>query len=503
MKPQYLTASNRDNCKIMWSHIFTYIKIPLPKSILRLLIKLMITAAWASPVFAYSQGITAVIAGDVARYQQDHEAALEHYREAISSGEPAAEAMARLRLLSVSGNLGGVIHGPSIDRALAQCEGAWCELAHADYHLFAPPEVGASPSIAVEYAQSALAELPSPSAARLFLATGDEQWLALLDGADDLDGLGQSLVGGAGQLPALPPTWYLGLGLFGAPSVGLGGSALFVHPSYRMGQFGVGASASSAGQYSLSSWYRRRVGVGIYSASVRVFDGTRDLYLGDIELVYDYGEVELSLGAGGSTGLADVEIIGNYRKLRNELELVNLSNLELRILRNRRRGAGVLTRGHLLELSVAMAPFGETSYLFGHLDYRRWVASPFGGGLAFRALWMEGVGSDHNLYLMPSAGGSRVHRGAVRDRWISPRIATTDVEQRWTLFGPVELVTFANLLYAKEFGLFFEQGRSDLHYGAGVGFRIIQTPKSLNVVRLDFAISDTDRAIYAGWGEAF
>ncbi len=499
---QYLTLSIRDNCKTMSSRFFTDTETFLPNLILRLLINLVIAVGWASPVLAHSPGITAVMAGDLARLQRDHDTAVELYQEAVSSGDPAAEAMARLRLLSVSGNLGGVIHGPSIDRALALCEGAWCDLAHADYHLFAPTEVGASPADAVYYAQSALEELPSPSAARLFLATGDEQWLELLNGADDLDGLAESLVAGAGRLPALPPTWYLGLGLFGAPSVGVGGSALFVHPNFRSGQFGVGASASSSGQYSLSTWYRRKVGVGIYSSSVRVFDGTRDLFLGDIKLVYDYSEVAFALGTGVATGVADVELIGTYRNLRNDLEKVDLSNLELRILRNRRRGAGVLTRGHLLELSVALAPFGEKSYLFGHLDYRRWIESPIGGGLALRALWMEGVGSD-NLYLMPSAGGSRVHRGAVLDRWISPRIATVDVEQRWTLFGPVELVTFANALYSQEFGLYLDQKSHDFHYGLGAGFRIIQAPKSLNVVRLDFAVSDTGRAIYVGWGEAF
>ena len=503
MLPQYLALSIRDNCKTMWSRFFAKFEGSPSKSIPSLLIKLVITAVWASPVLAHSQGITAVIEGDLARLERDHERAEDHYRDAISSGEPAAEAMARLRLLSVSGNLGGMIHGSSIDRALATCEGAWCELAHADYHLFAPPEVGASPSHAVEYAERSLAELPAPSAARLYLATGDDQWLELLNGAEDLDGLGQSLVAGSGRLPPLPPTWYFGLGLFGAPSIGVGGSVLFVHPSYRQGQFGVGVSASSSGQYSLSSWYRRKAGVGIFSTMARVFEGSRQLFLGDNPFVYEYGEVELSVGAGVSTRLADIEVIGNYRGLSTELEQVNLSNLEARVLRNRRRGAGIATRGHLVEFSLSMAPFVDDPYIFGHLDYRLWIASPIGGGLGFRALWMEGFGNEHNLYLMPSAGGARVHRGAVRDRWVSPRIATADVEQRWSLFGPVEIVTFANLLYSEDYSLVFAQGGGSFHYGAGVGFRIIQAPKSLNVVRLDLAISDTDLAIYAGWGEAF
>jgi len=463
----------------------------------------MITFACASPVLANSQGITAVIAGDVARLNRDHDLAVELYREAVLAGDPAAEAMARLRLLSVTGNLGGVIHGSAIDLALASCSGAWCDLAHADYHLFAPPEVGASPSEAVEYAQSALSELPSPSAARLFLATGDTQWLALLDGADDLDGLGQSLVAGGGRLPPLPPTWYLGLGVFGAPSVGVGGSVFFVHPNYHRAQLGFGLSASTAGQYSLSGWYRRRIGSGIVSSSTRLVEGSRRLFIDGFQAGYEYREAELSLGVGVSSGLADFELFGSYRNLWGDSGSVDLSNIKIRVLRNKRRGSGVLTRGHLVELSAAVAPFADEAYYFGHLDYRLWADSPLQGALAFRFLWMEGFGDEQNIHLMPSAGGSKVHRGAVRDRWLSPRLSTLDVEQRWTMYGPVEFVSFANLLYAEEFSFLYENHEGGFHYGVGFGFRIIQAPKSLNVVRLDFAVSDTDLAIYAGWGEAF
>ncbi len=129
----------------------------------------------------------------------------------------------------VSGNLGLAIHGPRADRALAACPPAdpWCALAEADYTLFVGSlGLPVDPQRAVEQARFAAPALPGPARARLVWAGA----APLQDLDPEADGLSAAVAAGGGRWLPGPGTWVLGLGLVGAPGLGLGGTVRFFHP---------------------------------------------------------------------------------------------------------------------------------------------------------------------------------------------------------------------------------------------------------------------------------
>lgn len=205
---------------------------------------LLWSLAFASP------GLEALSAGDRARWSGDREQAVTHYREAAATGEAEAEAMARLRLLAFTGNWGLLVHGARIDRALADAQGPWGELAWADFHLFAPPQLGADRAEAERIARAVQPVLPGPALARLFLATGDPRWLEELRRTPWKDGLGEGLLASGGALHE-PGTWMLGVGVAAAPGAGVGGGVTFIHPDLAWAgwRFALQAAATSRGTW--------------------------------------------------------------------------------------------------------------------------------------------------------------------------------------------------------------------------------------------------------------
>ncbi len=227
-------------------------------------------------------------AGDVAWFGGERRVARDAWRAAAEGDDPAAAALAHLRLLWVSGNLGALKHGPAYDRAVHEAEGPWALLAEADFHLFGPAAVGADPARAVQLAQTARPLLNGPAAARLYLATGEEQYLLALRYAEDNDGLAQVLVERDGYLPPTPSTWYLGLGLSGAPGQGVGGALTFTHPDLALRGWYTTATlaATSRGSLAGAGWlvspgsWHLRAGTG----------GSRlvgDLYVDDVPEAYE------------------------------------------------------------------------------------------------------------------------------------------------------------------------------------------------------------------------
>ena len=113
--------------------------------------------------------------------------------------------MTRLRLLTMSGNLGPIQHGAKITDALNQGLGPWGWIAWADYYLFAPSYAGADKELARVAAEQAALWLPGPAAARLYLATGERRHLELLRVSAQRCSRSRVLMKGARYRPAQAP----------------------------------------------------------------------------------------------------------------------------------------------------------------------------------------------------------------------------------------------------------------------------------------------------------
>ncbi len=211
----------------------------------------LLASALASP------GMDALSAGDEARWAGDRVEARRQYKLAVDSGEPAVEAMARLRLLRFSGNLGLMVHGPRAEKILFTAEpDAMLALAWSDYHLLAPAQLGTSLDDALDLAGAAYAELPAPALARMYQATGERRYLDELARTGGQDGLGRALLEHEGAPAPDPGTWFFSLGLAGAPGAGFGGGVSFIHPDWLLRgwklQTGVFATTRGTAAVSLS-----------------------------------------------------------------------------------------------------------------------------------------------------------------------------------------------------------------------------------------------------------
>ena len=469
---------------------------------------------------AQSPGLDAVSAGDLARWEGDRPAAREAWRQAVASGEPEAEVMARLRLLGVSGNLGSLVHGPKIDEALTEVEGAWGWIAVADFHLLAPPPIGGDQEAAVDAAHEALATLPGPAAARLYLATRDPAWLEALRVATDRDGLGEALVAHDGDPAPDPGTWTLGVGAAGAPGAGVGGAVVFMHPDLatRGWQLNLHAAGTTRGTFDLGVSGRTPTRAGVYGHFGASGGRTEsDIYLSDgsrLSTVLWH----TSARAGPGWSWRDLKVWGGvvarWDRVPSTLmyDTCRLATVDCPptstlaghggyggITWDAATGWGADRRGWRATVSLGGAMPGLADYR--HLSWRAEAAGYVGlagGVLAGRLLWRQELAEQAPLFRLPTAGGPDVHRGAWAGRYRADRIAALDVEQRWVLRGPWEGVIFFSGAWVPDDTLI-----AGLHPGAGAGIRVILPPEEWNVVRLDVAVSDSGWGIYAGWGETF
>ena len=472
----------------------------------------MLLALLLSPALA-SPGLDALSAGDRARYDDDRAAAVTRYQEAIDSGEPAAEAMARLRMLSLSGNLGALWHGPALDAALAAAEldptavaGGWCALAEVDYHLMAPAFAGADAATAIEGARALLETLPGPASARLYYATGDEAWLAALEAvpAEARDGMGDGILAAGRARPPSPGTWFLGIGLAGAPGQGLGGGLIWKHPDLARRRWWLYASLGATSRGSLNGALHVASPGRLYAdASLAGYRLVADLYDDEDQRdTYTLSGARARLGPGLRFRLGE----GRARTwAAGEIRIDDLgegpqtalgpaAGASWSTLRGSRGGR----RGQLASLSGEWAAWGDYPSLQLTADARAFTGA-LGGALGARLLWRGELFEETPFYRLPTAGGSVYHRGAWAGRWIAPWIATVDLEQRWSAGDVLEPVVFINAAQVAGAGL---------HYGAGAGVRLVLPPENLNIVRLDIGVSDLGYddpgwGLYVGWGEAF
>ena len=457
-----------------------------------------------STLFGGGVGLELVSRGDNALHSGAREEARELYREALEVGGPEAIAMARLRLLPMSGNLGGIFHGPPLDRALLEVDGAWGSLAWADYHLFAPREVGARPSEAVDYALEALEELPGPAAARLYLATREARWLEALAAASEVDGLGRALIEGQGRLPRQPPTWYLGFGLLASSGEGFGGAVRFVHPHFAEAVWGISVSALSGGTAGGVAWRRGR-GFGLlWTTILRGLRGPMPNYLDDSVELHALESLSISQGVQFGEGRLTGELQPRWRVDRldegeRRAELGGAASLRFNSVAGDYRGhEGVNWRFEVARSLVA--PEVQMSVI----SDLKLFAPALGGTTAARARAHLELGEELPFYRLPTVGGSELHRGALPYRWRGPLASTLDIEQRWLIGGPIEGVIFGNLaLVLPELSAEVDSLTDHLHPAAGAGFRLILPPREFNIVRLDVAVSDSGWGLYTGWGEVF
>jgi hypothetical protein len=400
--------------------------------------------------------------------------------------------MARLRLLRYAGNLGGFIHGRGIEAALNAAEGPEGELAWVDFHLFAPPFVGADPKEAERIAEGLLGVFPAEATARLYLATGEKKWLEQLAGLDALDGLGEALLAHKGSLPPNPGSWNLGVGFSGAPGLGVGAGVSFRHTDLGgwSTEIWLGGSTMGSGYGMLRLRSSHRL------FAMGNFGGAKGLlyrYVGEQRERLWRTRFWAEAGPGlrrnafraWFNGVARSDDVGDGPLAGHGL-LAGLSW-------DSRVGWGAGRRGIYLAAEGESSLFGDYNHHSLFVDARVF-AGGLGGVLATRLTHQQAFDPEAPFFRLPVVGGFSLHRGAYINRWRAPWIATVDLEQRWMLYGPVEFVVFGNAAWVAESGV---------HPAGGLGLRLILPPEETNVSRVDVAFSDSGWGLYGAWGEAF
>lgn len=445
-----------------------------------------------------SPGLDAVSAGDLARYDGDRVSAAARYHDAVDSAEPEAEAMARLRLLGLSGNWGLAVHGPHIDEALLRASGPWGLLAWADFNLFAPAQIGADRGDAERLARQALPALPGPAAARLYLATGDRAWLATIAEARLRDGLAEALLAHDGAPAPDPGTWFLGLGVAGAPGAGFGGGFVYANPDLAHRGWALSGSLSATTRGAYGAALSARSPGAVYGAGTAgIGRSVVDIYEG--ELPTRTPTLGAWVGAGPGLRQGRWGAYASFRLRWDQLEALEAlaagHGPTLSLAYDTRRGWGETREGLYLGASAdwALPALADYEHLGIFLDARGFYPVLRGVGAA-RLTWGQALLPGAPLLRLPSAGGAELHRGARDSRYRAPQIGTADLEQRWMLVGPLELAVFLDGAWVAGDGL---------HPGGGLGLRLILPPEAFNAVRLDFAVSDSGWAVTTGWGEAF
>jgi hypothetical protein len=448
--------------------------------------------------------------GDRAWLSGDRKTAFHAYRRAVHLGDdPASEAMARLRLLSFEGNLGLAFEGPRIDAALAACtRGAWCQLAWADYDLFAPAAVGARRQDAVAEAERAAGDLPGPALARRILATGDRGLVHDL-GALSRDGLGDGLVTSGGTPPASPGTWFLGAGLIGAPGLGIGGSIHFVHPDvgWRELLFQADAGATSTGcawtwvNVATPGTWHAVVDAGAAQTVTWVWGSDAESRAPASETdaeALSYTTLQASAGPGVRLRHHVLRVGGTTRWDLWDDEWLAGPAAWVFWRWDRRHGPGPARRGTLLQTRAESAlPFLGADYAFVDLagEVAGYSAAPFAGAFAARLLGEAAPFHDTPFFLLPSAGGADVLRGAPTGRYRGNVMVAADLEYRHAIAGPLSATIFGDGAWLSKQG--------PPHPGAGLGLRLALPPQDQNVLRLDAAVSDAGWGLSTGWGEVF
>lgn len=377
-----------------------------------------------------------------------------------SQGEaraPATAAMARLRLLRVSGNLGLFRHGPRADRLLLACaeEDPDCRLAWVDRELILK-ELGLGGRLEPACAELSALQETRPAEVEARLA-----WASRVGG-----GCPGAEATPSGIEPG-PGTWLLALGATGASGVGAGPVLRFVHPDLgwkgaRLELDGFATTGGAAsGRLSLRT-----------AGSAFVWTGAQGAVLpGALRLA------RVSLAPGLSRGGAALWL--GPRLSWEALEDDALFSHGLLAGTSWRRGPVGLSGQ--AELGLWGAPWAWTGAEARFVGER--VATRLVGSL---------VPVQVDDWRLPAWGGGEVLRAASFRAVQAPAMAALVAEWRQPVAGPLALVLFGEGVWAE-----------DPHGGGGLGARLHLPPRPHNTVRLDVGLGDLGFAVSAGWGESF
>lgn len=415
--------------------------------------------------------------GDRSWIAGDRRSAAADWKQAAVATDPAIQAMASTRLLLVSGNIGLARHGPRADAALAACPSgsAMCSLARSDYEIILsmlglPHDL----SLARQHTTIATREEPGRAQARRVLL-GDAQADSLA-AYPDRGGLGDGLLE-HGCWPDSPGTWSLGLGILGAPGVGVGGALRLSHPDLRWKAWTLDATAGASS--------RGLVFLGTQLESSGTLFLHSDLSFRR-QVLDDYQQNTVlslwTLDAAAGPGL------------RVRQQAAWAGPLLRWDAREPAHGVQGGWRGRAGPLSAALHAeatlLGPTHHRLSTTVVGAW---PIGDStLAVRLAAEEALGSSAPWWRQPVAGGGVHLRHAPANRWQAPWLAAAAVEWRQPVAGPLGAVAFIEGAWV-----------SGMRTGAGAGLRLSVPPGPASTVRLDAAWGQEGLTLTAGWGEAF
>lgn len=444
-------------------------------------------------------------AADLAWWNGDRRAAVSMWRDVLRTGEDdpvgrAAEAMVRIRLLRVDGNLGPFVHEARLRAALSACPSTepWCTIAHADFDLFMPAFTGADPARVAEELSGC--PLSGPVAARIALASRDPSPLA---GREDLDGIGLGILATGALAPPDPGTWFLGVGVAGAPGAGAGFSVRFDHPdvAWRGHHLQVTGAVDTLGGWSL--------GAGLATAG--------------------RPSAELGVGAGAARGALWEENGASPYRLRTGRSSVGVASRRGPIGGRLGVGARVddagFPEGTAVEIPVdgwagVAGPYVSVTLgtasawmrggvetgagAYTHVGWTvdgRHQAPVLGGAVAMRALGTAVSSPASPFYRLPDAGGATLLRGEPAGRYRGRTLVAGQVELRHPIAGPIHAAVFVDTARVGDAPDPDDGGT--WHWTAGGGVRLVLPPEQTNVTRLDVGIGRGTWGVVFALGEAF
>ncbi len=427
--------------------------------------------------------------GDRAWWARAPAAARRAYRSALRVAkreeDPAGEAMARLRLMRLGSNLAPLVHEPPLDRALQRCPPTEprCALAAADRELLYPAFAGADPARVASILEG---RDDPPALARLALAGDPAAARALAARANDapLDGMGQGVVGS----PELPPPGRIrvGIGVSGAPGLGVGGAFAYRDGDLGGHQVGVSLSGSSRGAARIDVGWR---GPGDVAprAQATASRGVIDRWSGDERQAFALDQVVIAPAVDATVGplRAQVGLDARVERL-GEAEVVVGPTLGLRV------GAARESMRFAVDSS-----FGDYAHVRIDAVWTRVVDGVAGGWLPLRVATAIVATPTSPWWRWPSLGGAEVLRGVDAGRFRSRAVASAQGEWRRRIVGPLIGAVFVDTGWADG---------PHVSGGAGVRLDLSPDPRAPDpdlVTRLDVGVSPDGWGVVVAIGEAF